>query len=282
MKGYLKKRKKIFMVVWATKFFLSIFLLGSSVFAYSDWLSLWQTQPVVEEKKDLSVFLSRLWERLQDVVQEIVSLSVEQDFSLSSWFSSGSQTDDSSLIDVENSLYEPEILALADLWVIDKNRDKFYPDNYLRRYELSIMLVKYRLAKKDKQLSPIVFPLRGRFFDVAQNSSYAPYVAYAEEQWWIDFLIQNQNGKKLYNPNWFLKRKEACKILSLDLSHSFCTDKYIKRWEFAALLVRGFSLMNNLPDDSEEKDQIDHEDETTSSMVKLDQLKTLFSFVTSR
>jgi hypothetical protein len=45
-----------------------------------------------------------------------------------------------------------------------------------------MILVKYRLSIQKKQISSIVLPLRGWFFDVAQNSSYAPYVAYAEQQ----------------------------------------------------------------------------------------------------
>ena len=141
------------------------------------------------------------------------------------------------------SLYKElkdEILALADLGVVDASREKFYPDNYLRRYELVMMLVKYRLAKTNNQLSPVVFPLRGWFFDVAQNTSYAPYVAYAEQQQWISQLITQKDGKKLFSPNKFLTKAEVCALLNLDSSHSFCSNDSIKRGEFAAVLFRGF------------------------------------------
>jgi len=251
--------------------FLWIFFLGSSVFAAWSDFSQW----IVTEKKDISVFVSRLWERLQWVFKEIVSLSSDQDFF--EW-SSLSQVDDSLLmIDIKESPYVYEILELADLGVVDASREKFYPDNYLRRYEFVIMMVKYRLAKSKTQISPVVFPLRGWFFDVAQNDSYAPYVAYAEQKWWLDQMIEEKDGKKMLFPNRFLTKEEVCNLLNLDQTHTFCTDDIIKRGEFAAVLFRGFKQEETKP----LKYNLQEEQTNWSSQL-ISQFKTLFSFVTSK
>lgn len=45
-----------------------------------------------------------------------------------------------------------------------------------------MMLVKYYLYEQKQQFPQIVFSTRGWFADVAQNMSYAPYVAYADQQ----------------------------------------------------------------------------------------------------
>lgn len=171
-------------------------------------------------------------------------------------------------------------MSLAKIGVIDANREKFYPDNYLRRYELVIMLVKHRLAQANKQLSPVVFPLRGRFFDVAQNTSYAPYVAYAEQQERIDKLIIQKDGKKLFSPNKFLTKAEVCDILNLDMSHVFCSDDRIKRGEFAAVLFRGFRSFEEEESLSSESTSSKAKQENTQPLIS--QVKTLFSLVNSQ
>ena len=251
--------------------FLWIFFLGSSVFAAWDNLS----QSIDTEKKDISVFVTRLSERLQGVFKEIISLSSDQNFF--EW-TAGLQVDDPLLlVDIQENPYVNEILALADLGVIDANREKFYPDNYLRRYEFIIMMVKYRLAKSNTQLSPIVFPLRGRFFDVAQNSSYSPYVAYAEQQWWIDSMIEQKEGKRLFSPNKFLTKEEVCSLLNLDQTQAFCTSNIIKRGEFAAVLFRGFR--NVQQEFSSSSESIQQETSSKSVQSLKSQFKTMFSFV---
>lgn len=253
--------------------FLWIFFLGSSVFA--SWGIDTVSSDVITEKKDISVFVTKLSERLQGVFQEIISLSSDQSFFVAS---SGSQAEDpKTLIDSRNHVYADEILALADLWVIDASREKFYPDNYLRRYELVIMMVKHRLALSHQQLSPIVFPLRGRFFDVAQNSSYAPYVAYADQQWWIAQMIQEQEGKKQFLPNKFLTKEEVCNLLNLNQTNEFCSNELIKRGEFAAVLFRGFrTVQEQIPSESRNTSQ---KSSVESVQWLKSQFKTMFSFV---
>ena len=160
---------------WVAKSFLFISLFGSSVFAAPNELPL--VEEASTEKKDISVFVDRLSDRLKGVFQEIIALSVGQPLAVP-------QTQETvvGVVDTKDHPYRSEILKLADMGVIDASREKFYPDNYLRRYELVIFMVKHQLAQENKQLSPVVLPLRGWFYDVAQNTSYAPYVAYADQQ----------------------------------------------------------------------------------------------------
>ncbi len=215
---------------------------------------------------------------MQGVFKEIVSLSTDQSFFVPTSHSQGDVS--TTLVDSREHLYAPEILALADLGVVDASREKFYPDNYLRRYELVIMMVKYRLVKANTQLSPVVFPLRGWFFDVAQNTSYAPYVAYAEQQSWIDTMIAEVDWKKLFSPNKFLTKEEVCRLLDLDQTHMFCTSEHIKRGEFAAVLFRWFRTFQ------EENTSLLQKPSSTSEVKQqkpvISQLRTMFSFVASQ
>ncbi len=271
MEKILFSKRKLFKIFSSTKLILWIFFLGSSVFANWDVFS----QPIEIEKKDLSVFVSRLSERLQGVVWEIIELSTQKKISFTDWTQSQNDVVNRTLIDVQDHVYEKDILSLVDLWVVDSYREKFYPDNYLRRYELVIMLVKYRFAQQKKQIPPVVFPLRWWFFDVAQNISYAPYVAYAEQQGWISQLITQKDDKKFYFPNKFLSKMEICTLLQLDVSHQFCTQDYIKRGEFVHLLLRWFSNIDNSLENTSDTDQ-----ENSSHVI--DQAKKLFSFVITK
>lgn len=276
MKKHVLPKRFLLRSLSAAKLFLSFFFLGSSVFASSGEISF--SSEVVTEKKDISVFVDKLSERLQGVFKEIVSLSTDQSFFVPTSHSQGDVS--TTLVDSREHLYAPEILALADLGVVDASREKFYPDNYLRRYELVIMMVKYRLAKANTQLSPVVFPLRGWFFDVAQNTSYAPYVAYAEQQSWIDTMIAEVDWKKLFSPNKFLTKEEVCRLLDLDQTHMFCTSEHIKRGEFAAVLFRWFRTFQ------EENTSLLQKPSSTSEVKQqkpvISQLRTMFSFVASQ
>lgn len=274
MKNLFFQKRLMYKIFFSTMTFLWIFFLCSSTFAAWDNFS----QPDLQEKKDISVFIDRLSERLQSVFEEIVTLSSDQKLLV---LKSDLKVEDSkTMVDISNHLYVDEILSLAELGVIDSNREKFYPENYVRRYEFVIMMVKHRLAKSKTQLSPIVFPLRGRFFDVAQNTSYAPYVAYAEQQWLISQLIVDKDGQKLFLPNQFLTKVEICELLRLDKSNLFCSSEFIKRWEFAAVLFRWFSDFQKdktmfLEDDIQNS-------ETKQTFPLISQFKTLLSFVKSQ
>lgn len=233
-----------------------------------------EEEPIVE-KKDISVFISKLWERLQWVFKEIISFSIE-DYNLeSSYDSEGFEIE--TLVDVPSHIYSAEISRLAEIWVIDSGRAKFYPDNYLRRYEFVIMLVKYRLATSKQQVPLITLPTHGWFYDVAQNSSYASSVAYAEMQWWIAKLIEKKDSQKFFFPDRFMTRAEVCSLLDLDQTNLFCNNDQIKRWEFAALLLRGFEEYSAPKSTKSNTKSSIKKAENSNALFS--QLRTLFSFV---
>jgi len=235
------KSKKMFVKLFlALKTFLSIFFLGSSVFA--SWFSTTTKTLEVPQKQDLSVFVDRLSDRLKGVFWEIVDLS--QWIVAKNWLSNQNvksiQNYDSvqiEFVDISNSPYKYSIEKLVGLWVIDSSRTKFYPDNYLRRYEMLIMMVKYSLSDADQQIPQVVFSNRGWFSDVAQNTSYAAYLAYAEQNNMVGRFITYKDQKKVFSPNSFVYEDEVCEILKLS-----CTDiDHIKisRGKFVELLVSG-------------------------------------------
>jgi len=219
------------------KAIVSICLLGSSLFAGS--FSFAETIYPQQDKQDLSVFVWKLSSRLQEVFGELIDLWRGKSLSFST-SSSGALASSGSIphfLDIENSLHKDDINVLIQYGVIDPSRQKFFPDNFLRRYELAIMYVKYQLVRGHQVLPQIVFPSIGRFSDVAQNISYAPYVAYGQEQGWFDLFIIKDDGKKFFKPNAFVTRDEVLHLMNLPVQDSDTIK--IKRADFVHLLVSG-------------------------------------------
>lgn len=103
---------------------------------------------------------------------------------------------------------------------------------------MAIMYVKYQLVKGHMQLPEIIFPKLGRYSDVAQNDSFAPYVAYGTQQNRFTLFVGKDNeGLKTFKPNAFLKTDEILRLMNLPVNSG--TDLKIKRAEFAHLLVKG-------------------------------------------
>ncbi|HCB51156.1 TPA: hypothetical protein DEP21_01025 [Patescibacteria group bacterium] len=121
--------------------------------------------------------------------------------------------------------------------IVDGQRPKFYPDNFLRKYEMIMMVVKYSLYQQDQQIPQIVFSSRGWFADVAQNLSYAPYIAYADQQGWLEGLIQTKDQTKYFYPNKFLVKQTVCDFLQVACDDLENIESDITRAEFAHLLV---------------------------------------------
>ena len=219
------------------KAIVSICLLGSSLFAGS--FSFAETIYPQQDKQDLSVFVWKLSSRLQEVFGELIDLWRGKSLSFST-SSSGALASTGSMphfLDIEKSAHKDDIDVLIQYGVIDPSRQKFYPDNFLRRYEMAIMYVKYQLVKWHMQLPQIIFPNIGRFSDVAQNASYAPYVAYGQQQSWFDSLItKDDDGYKQFKPNAFVQLKEILRLMNIPVNSG--TDLKIKRDEFAHLLVK--------------------------------------------
>lgn len=214
---------------------VSICLLGSSLFVGS--FSFAETIfPQEAPKQDISVFIWKLASRLQWVFGEIVDLSMGKGLV----FSTGvNQTGNLPyLVDIKWHAHQDDIEFLVQKGVVDPNREKFYPENFLRRYELAIMYVKYQLVKGNKSLPLITMPTIGWFADVAQNASYAPYVAYGvQENRLTAFVSKDTEGKKYFLPNAFVQKDEVLRLINLPVGSG--DDIVIKRGEFAHLLVQG-------------------------------------------
>lgn len=170
--------------------------------------------------------------------------------------------------------------------VVDPNRPKFYPDNYLRRYEMAIMYVKYQLVKGHMQLPEIVFPKLGRYSDVAQNNAYAPYIAYGTQQnRFTLFVGKDDDGLKTFKPNAFLKIDEILRLMNLPVNSG--SDVKIKRGEFAHLLVKGSvdGLYGTIASESLVRSTVDTDAIPDSDSPVLDgnqvlsTLKTMFALV---
>jgi len=218
------------------KAIVSICLLGSSLFAgsfsFAETIFPQQTQP----KQDISVFIEKLASRLQWVFGEIVGLSKWTSTTTSGAVQTGTTTP--YFTDIKWHLHEDDINILVQFGVVDPNRPKFYPDNYLRRYEMAIMYVKYQLVKGHMQLPEVIFPKLGRYSDVAQNAPFAPYIAYGTQQnRFTLFVGKDDEGLKTFKPNAFLKIDEILRLMNLPVNSG--TDVKIKRGEFAHLLVKG-------------------------------------------
>lgn len=217
------------------KAIVSICLLGSSLFAgsfsFAEMIFPQQQAP----KQDISVFIEKLASRLQWVFGELVGLSQwipTTSGSVQTW------TTAAYFEDIQWHLHEEDINILVQYGVVDPNRPKFYPDNYLRRYEMAIMYVKYQLVKGHMQLPEIIFPKLGRYSDVAQNASFAPYVAYGTQQHRFTLFVgNNAEWSKTFKPNAFLKIDEILRLMNLPVNSG--SDIKIKRGEFAHLLVKG-------------------------------------------
>ena len=220
------------------KAIVSICLLGSSLFASSFSFAAENTFPQPAPKQDLSVFVQKLSSRIQEVFGEIIDLWRGKTTLADSINGSGRVFTGDFLVDIKWHPHEDDINVLVQYGVVNPYQAKFYPDNYLRRYEMAIMYVKYQLVKGHTQLPEIVFPSLGRYADVAQNMPYASYIAYGTQQnRFTMFVSKDADGKKLFKPNAFMNIDEILRLMNIPVN-SWTTIK-IKRGEFAHLLVKG-------------------------------------------
>ena len=219
------------------KAIVSICLLGSSLFASSFSFAAENTFPQQAPKQDLSVFVQKLSSRIQEVFGELIDLWRGTTTLADSANGSGRVFTGDFLVDIKWHAHEDDINVLVQYGVVNPYQAKFYPDNYLRRYEMAIMYVKYQLVKGHTQLPEIVFPSLGRYADVAQNAPYASYVAYGTQQnRFTMFVSKDADGRKLFKPNAFMNIDEILRLMNIPVN-SWTAIK-IKRGEFAHLLVK--------------------------------------------
>ncbi len=192
-------------------------------------------------------------------------------------YQSGAQVVQTPFIDIFGNPYQTAISTLAGLWIVTTDLPKFYPDNYLHRYDFVIMLVNSLLSARGKTLSAdYLSGFTSPYVDVS-TASYSPFVYYAYDNGLLGFLTVNKRSQNYFLPDNLITKHEIYTILAKALKTSFTyniaeADKqYMTRGEFAQVLVDLFGL--KLPDIK--VNTTSPSSETGSSWGLLDQLSTL-------
>lgn len=193
----------------------------------------------VDQVPDSQSFVKR-WEYTKYIVDLF-------DFPVQSWINICYPTLNFSFEDIYKSPYQNDIQKLADLWIINKNSDKFYPDNYLRKYEFIIMLVNTILEKENQELNIYLLDHISNISDIDINSSYSKHFEYAYHNGFLDYELNPENWKFIAQPNKILKTNEIQKIISKLLWENINLNKNNLNWtitrgEFANILVNQFWL----------------------------------------
>lgn len=182
--------------------------------------------------------------------------------------------------DIANHPFAPEINTLASLGILKTQTNKFYPDNYLRHYDFTLLFVNALLASKGQSLNSI--PSSSQFADVDANASYLPQVRYAADHGLIDYITVSRRGQLYFEPNSFITKHETYQILSKALNIQFVYNEQqadtqnITRAELAKLLVDSFEFT---PKISLKSDSLSWTDLDTGDLSVLTKLKTLLSML---
>lgn len=152
--------------------------------------------------------------------------------------------------DIAGHPFADAITTLANLGIINTQTTKFYPDNYLRHYDFTVLFVNALLASKSQSL-PAASRI-SQFADIDASASYLPQVNYAADHGLIDYITMSKRGALYFQPDSFMTKHEAYQILSKALNIQFVYDaqqadqQKISRAELAKLLVDSFQF--KLPD----------------------------------
>ena len=153
------------------------------------------------------------------------------------------------------------IQKLAELDITNTANNRFYPDNNITRWDFIVMLVKSYLNSKGEELttSNIEFNIK----DLDYNSTYAPFVLYAQEHSMIDYLFEILRSENYINLNKSLSKHEAYYIVSkvsgVEINYDVLkADKEsITRWELADLIVDSFDFNGSSNSDLKPNSQIE-------------------------
>lgn len=189
-------------------------------------------------------------------------------------YHSGAQMIQTPFVDIFWHQYQTAISTLAGLGIVTTDSPKFYPDNYLHRYDFVIILVNALLASKGKTLpADYVSWFVSPFVDVS-SASYSPFVYYAYDNGLLSFLTVNKRGQDYFLPDNLMTRHEVYTLITKATKISFAYDvteadtTYMTRAELAQILVDLFDF--TLPDVEEQALATE-----TQTWWLLDQLSTL-------
>lgn len=148
--------------------------------------------------------------------------------------------------DIVYNEYWAAIQKLVNLWVIDEDSNLYNPESATTRNEFIILIVKVLLSTKDEHLDPAKF--RWRIKDLDYNSNLAEYIEYAEEEWFLDYLLETVRWETYFHPNDKITKHEAYYIISKVTWNTFDYDiisadkQYITKWEVAELITNNMDL----------------------------------------
>ena len=176
-------------------------------------------------------------------------------------------------LDVDQHNCKDYIEILWDLWIIDINQTKFYPDNYLRNYEFIIMLTKTILHKENKDLDIYILDHISKFSDLDTQSSYIKYFEFASHHGLLNYTIYDNTWKPKAQPNKFITVQEINQTLTKLLWYntnfqSKLSNGLITRWEFAKILVSWFNLWESSPIQTTDKDNSNNTIDVSWSIIK--------------
>jgi hypothetical protein len=178
-------------------------------------------------------------------------------------FTSLQTTQKSYFIDITGNPYGTAIKTLADLGIVNSQLTKFYPDNYLRNYEFTVMLVNALLVSENKKFNPASYQDSATsFVDLDANASYTPWVKYAEDKNLISYLAVTRKGQNFFNPNQAMTKLQVYHILEdvtgIQISSETANAGQTKmtRGEFASILVQAFKLQAPSLDTSSAENQV--------------------------
>ena len=152
-----------------------------------------------------------------------------------------------SFTDITGHPFASAINTLASLGIVNTQTNNFYPDNYLRHYDFTVLFVNSLLTANDTSLSTMN-PSSSTFADVASTVSYLPQLTYAANRGLIDYITMSKRGQLYFQPDSFMTKNEVYHILSKALNIQFIYDEQqadqqkISRGELAKLLVDSFQF----------------------------------------
>ncbi len=179
--------------------------------------------------------------------------------------------------DIAEHTFASAINTLAILHIVNTQSSKFYPDNYLRHYDFTVLFVNSFLTAEAISL-PMTSTLS--FADVQSSSSYFPQLSYAVDRGLIDVLISSKRGALYFNPNAFMTKHEVYQILSKALSIQFVYDEQqadqerMSRGELAQLLVESFWFEPNIAEPA-----VYSTDWSADDVTLLNKLRVLLSMI---
>ena len=92
--------------------------------------------------------------------------------------------------DIADHPFASEINTLASLGILNTQTPKFYPDNYLRHYDFTVVFVNALLVAKGQSLPSI--STTSQFADIDAGASYLPQVTYAADRGLIDYITTSK------------------------------------------------------------------------------------------